>query len=108
MEPKVKSPVTGTMWAKNNLIAVLDNPLNTYIEEIQLMVKILKNSFLNTPLTNTSSDVPEAYIIKASESSSYDAETKIIPFKLHDDSQGYIDRDLFVLVIGITDVFPLL
>jgi hypothetical protein len=46
MAPKSKSPATGVSFAKNNFVAVLNNPLSTYPEEIQVMVKVLNNSFL--------------------------------------------------------------
>ena len=106
MAPKSKSPTTGVLWAKNNFVAVLNNPLSTYPEEIQVMVKVLNNSFLKAPLSYTTTDVPEDYIVKAFQTAKWDSKTNIISFKHHDDSDGLICQELFVSALGITDPIP--
>ena len=105
MAPKPKSPAP-SKFAKNNLQAVLDNSLSSYDPKIQMMVKILKNSFLNMPLTNTTNDIPIEYIVKAAESAQYNSDTGNIAFKMYDDSLQHISRDMFVESIGIPDVVP--
>ncbi|KAL4579239.1 hypothetical protein LXL04_015377 [Taraxacum kok-saghyz] len=106
MAPKSKSPATRVLWAKNNFIAVLNNSLSTYPEEIQVMVKVLNNSFLKAPLSNTTTDVPEDYIVKAFQTAKWDSNTNIVSFKLHDESDGYISQELFVSALGINDPLP--
>src|SRR6187200_988385 len=106
MAPKPKSPATGISWAKNNFIAVLDNPLSSYPEEIQVMVKILYNSFLKAPLSNTTTDVPEAYIVKAFQTAKWNSDTKLITFKHHDDTDGLVSQEVFISALGITDPIP--
>ena len=103
---KMKSQKEGPVWAKHNLQAILDNPLSSYDERIRMMVIILRNSFLNKPLTNSTSDIPEEHIIKAFHSASYDLDSKRVNFSLFDDSKAFITKDLYKLSIGIQDVIP--
>ena len=95
MAPKPKSPAP-SKFAKNNFQAVLDNSSSSYNRKVQMIVKILKNSFLNNPLTNTTNDIPVDYIVKAAESAQYHSDTGNITFKMYDDSVQHISRDMFV------------